>query len=118
MNTKKVKWKKLKPLNGRINPCLCCPPIEAKACMKKIIAVGFGYAVVQKDGKIVLDGEEKTSKAKSMRGAPTFATAERMAAKDPDHDWRVVLYGPLHGESYQRQGKGSWLLVEANQGFA
>jgi hypothetical protein len=29
-----------------------------------------------------------------------------------------VLDGPLHGETYQRQGKNHWVLVERNLGFA
>lgn len=46
------------------------------------------------------------------------AEAEKMAAVDPDHDWRIVLYGPLHGEVYQRHAEGVWNLVEKNAGFA
>lgn len=48
----------------------------------------------------------------------TVRDVERLAKKAPDHDWRIVLYGPLHGEIYQRHGKGKWVLVESNQGFA
>jgi hypothetical protein len=113
-----MKWKKLKPLEGRINPCLCCPPIEAKACLKKIVAVGFGAAFLSRDGQVVVDGEEIYSKSKDGKRLFTFRRAENMAAKDPNHDWRIVLHGPLHGETYQRQGEKTWLLVEKNQGFA
>lgn len=48
----------------------------------------------------------------------TVSRVERLARQDPDHDWRIVLYGPLHGEVYQRHGKSQWVLVESNQGFA
>lgn len=44
--------------------------------------------------------------------------AEAAALADPDHDWRIVLFGPLHGEVYQRHGPGEWMLVEKNEGFA
>lgn len=46
------------------------------------------------------------------------ARAEEAAALDPDHDWRIVLFGPLHGEVYQRHGPDQWMLVEKNEGFA
>lgn len=48
----------------------------------------------------------------------TVSRVERLARQDPDHDWRIILYGPLHGEVYQRHGKSQWVLVESNQGFA
>ncbi len=40
------------------------------------------------------------------------------AAADPDHDWRIVLNGPLSGRTYQRHAAGEWALIEQNQGFA
>lgn len=48
----------------------------------------------------------------------TVSRVERLARQDPDHDWRIVLLGPLHGEVYQRHGRNQWVLVESNQGFA
>ena len=105
---------KLSALSASGNPCLCCPPIPAIAPLRKMIAVGFGDAVVTRDGEEVFDGE-----AAYRRGKPvTFYKAERMAKRDPDHDWRVVLYGPLHGETYQRHAAKTWVLVENNMGFA
>lgn len=109
------KWTKLPALDGRPNPCLCCPPIPAKAEMDKLIAVGFGAAYVCRDDKMVLDGERLTQETDKW---VTFQAAEDMAKLDPDHDWRIVLHGPLHGETYQRHGDGEWVLVESNQGFA
>lgn len=104
-------WEKLPVLEGRGNPCLCCPPIPSQACQTKLIAVGFGAAYVTRDDDIVLDGENAEEWVR-------FADAEKMASADPDHDWRVVLHGPMHGETYQRQGEGQWMLVEKNEGFA
>ena len=48
----------------------------------------------------------------------TVAQAEELAAADPDHDWRIVLDGPLQGLTYQRHGQMRWVLVAKNQGFA
>ena len=106
----------LTPLDTKQNPCLCCPPIYAEAPPDKLIAVGFGSADVTCDGRVVY--VEPVNDDDSGEGDFwDFARAETEAAKDPDHDWRASLFGPLHGETYQRQD-GKWLLVETNQGFA
>jgi hypothetical protein len=78
-----------------------------------LIAVGFGFAACTKDGNIVLE-EPQDDEAE----CPTGADAERLAAADPEHDWRIQLEGPLSGRTYQRQGPGNWVLVEQNRGFA
>jgi len=108
-----MSWEKLPALEGKPNPCAHCPPILAEAHPEKVIAVGFGDAHVERDGVEVYrepsDGDEDDYW--------DFARAEQEAAKDPDHDWRAVLFGPLHGETYQRQD-GKWVLVEKNEGFA
>lgn len=115
MATKKLRWKLLPGLKTKANPCLNCPPILATAAMDMVIAVGFGSATVTKDGAPVYDEQE----AEHSGGRYwTVKTAERAARKDPDHDWRINKHGPLHGESYQRQGENKWVLVETNEGFA
>lgn len=121
-------WTKLPPLPGRPNPCLCCPPIPGKACLTKIIAVGFGGATATRDGDCVADGENgllfvhgdslECREPIQTEDFIRFADIEKMAVADPDHDWRVQLHGPMHGEVYQRQGEGEWLLVEKDDGFA
>lgn len=143
-------WEKLPALDGRSNPCLCCPPILAALPMARTIAVGFGDAHVERDGeevyrepgayagtkpcgacewgytdaaKKVLCGQCGGSGTVDDPDAPEavywdVAEAEKLAATDPDHDWRIVLFGPLHGEVYQRHGPGQWMLVEKNEGFA
>jgi hypothetical protein len=108
-------WTKLPPLDSKANPCGCCPRIPTQASLEKIIAVGFGTANVTRDNEMVLDGERMSHDGETWA---TFADAEALALADPDHDWRVTLDGPLHGETYQRQGDGVWLLVETNEGFA
>lgn len=144
-------WEKLPPLDGRANPCLCCPPILAVAPMERVIAVGFGDAHVSRDGEEVyrepsmLDGTNPCGRCVGMgymdraykvicgvcggtghvedpnADEPTYWTvqdAENAALADPEHDWRITLFSPLHGETYQRQGDGQWMLVEKNEGFA
>jgi hypothetical protein len=93
--------------------------------MDKVIAVGFGGATLDRDGQVVVDGEQgfyfREEGKRPERIPPwsfTFGDAEALAVLDPDHDWRICLHGPLHGETYQRQGVGSWVLIERNEGFA
>ncbi len=100
-------------IEGGMNPCLNCPPIPTQASMDKLVMVGFGVAIITCDGKTIRDGED------SRRKRPlTFTDAEHLAAKKPKADWRVILHGPLHGETYQRQGKECWVIIERNMGFA
>lgn len=101
-------------MNGRSNPCLCCPPIVAKLSLDRQLVVGFGDAHVEVNGRHVLDAE----RFMWATGVPIdVAFVESLVSLAPDNDWRIVLHGPLHGETYQRQAEG-WVLVERNGGFA
>ena len=100
-------------IEGGPNPCFNCPHIDTVADMGKLIAVGFGSAMVTRDGEMILDGENPPTD-----DFVTFQDAEDLAIADPDHDWRVVLNGPLHGETYQRHEPGKWCIIERNDGFA
>lgn len=111
------KWKKLhqiKPENLHIG-CLNCSTACLKAPMNMRIAVGFGCAVATKDDCVVYDGERDIMDRGDCR---TFMFIENMARKDPDHDWRIVKHGPLHGETFQRHGNNEWVCIESNKGFA
>lgn len=101
-------------IEGGPNPCPHCPPIPTQARMDKLICVGFGCAQLHCDGKMIADGEQWAEGDGFLR----FSDAEEMAIADPCHDWRVILHGPLHGETYQRQGDGIWVCIERNEGFA
>lgn len=92
--------------------CLCCGPTKSQLCRDNLIAVGFGFAVLTRDGVTVLQEETDSE------DFHTVGEAEDLAIADPDHDWRIVLHGPLRGSTYQRQGDMCWILVEKNQGFA
>ena len=119
-------WQKMTSLDGRPNPCMCCPPIPARAPLEKIIAVGFGSAIATCDGELVADGENglifpyfpESHTPTRTEDFIRFADIEAIAQAAPDHDWRIDLFGPLHGETYQRQDIDTWLLVEKNDGFA
>lgn len=85
------------------------------AGMEEMVAVGFGLAYVTKDGEIVYDGERDLQEGNNPK---TIGDIEKLALMAPDAVWRVVLYGPLSGVTYQRQSNGQWLAIERNKGFA
>ena len=107
-------WK-LPAIEGGPHPCLCCGVIASKFHPQSQIAVGFGAAYLSCNGAQVYDESQVEDGGDYMTGAQ----AEEMAAKhDPDNDWRIVIYGPLSGRTYQRHAPGEWVLIEQNPGFA
>lgn len=104
-------WEKLPAIEGKHGGCLNCGPRPSYFPAEGQIAVGFGYAALHRDGEPVYI---ESSDDANMTGAQ----AEAMAAADPDHDWRIVLEGPLSGRVYQRHEAGQWALVQQNMGFA
>ena len=95
--------------------CATCSTAALVAPLKRMIAVGFGSAYVTRDGEKVYNGEEEyREKGKALM----VKDIEKMARYSPACDWRIVFMGPLHGETYQRQGKNHWVCVESNKGFA
>lgn len=77
-----------------------------------VIAVGFGAALIKKDGEIVFSEQPNDNQFRRL------SSFERLAAKDPDHDWRCVLDAPLRSREYQRHGTKRWVLVKSGPGFA
>jgi len=94
--------------------CINCSTAALEAPMEMLICTGFGEAYVTKDDKQIYDGEQDFQTGKWVK---TVKEIEEVAAKDPNHDWRIVKYGPLHGETFQRQD-GKWICIESNGGFA
>lgn len=99
---------------GQPSPCLCCGPTLGQLCKESRIAVGFGCAALTKDGEYVWSESPDMEWDDCM----TVEQAEELAAADPNHDWRILLHGPLRGRVYQRHGEMQWMLIEKNQGFA
>jgi hypothetical protein len=77
--------------------------------MDAIIAVGFGQAQLTRDGNLIWFEHDDEL---------TAAQAEEIARKHPDHDWRIIYYGPLSEKEYQRQDSETWVLVRTGNGFA
>lgn len=110
-----MSWIKRPAIEGELGGCLCCGGRSNEFGPEHIIAVGFGEAGLYKDGTAVYrEPREPTPENDYMTGKE----AEAFAAEDPDHDWQIVLYGPLSGRTYQRHEAGKWVLIEQNEGFA
>ena len=90
------------------------PVRDDPADMDMLIAVGFGIAQVHRDGYVHLDGEKWMRDGRELR----VHHAEEEAKKDPNHNWEIVIVGPLREAVYQRQGQGNWVCVEEGEGFA
>ena len=93
--------------------CLNCSTAALIAPMDMVIAVGFGSAIVTKNGELIYD-----ESSISGENYWNVQDAENLAVIEPDCDWRIEKHGPLHGETFQRQGDGLWVCVKSNQGFA
>ncbi len=107
--------KLLVPLGHAVScGCLNCGSKPEFAPMEMVIAVGFGSAYVSKDGVEVLDGEASYH---DHHPQVTVADAEKLYLADPDHDWRIVLDGPMGGVVYQRHEQG-WVACIRLPGFA
>ena len=113
--TEATTWAKLPAIEGKHGGCLNCGPRPSYFPADGIIAVGFGYAALYRDGEPVYT---EPNEAENDDAYMTGAQAEAMAAADPDHDWRIVLVSQLSGRTYQRHGPNEWALVEQNMGFA
>jgi hypothetical protein len=118
--TKPAHWKEpITAENKKPHGCLICEAngaLPIKFHPESIIAVGFGSARLMKGNECVYD--EQQDAGEDCENAMTGAQAEALAAADPDHDWRIVLFAPLDGRTYQRQGENNWVLIEQNEGFA
>lgn len=108
-------WTKLPAITGAHSGCLNCGPRPDIFPPTGLIAVGFGSAVVTKDGEVIYSEPRDPEPDNDYW---TGADAEDAARIDPDHDWRIKLYGALSGQTYQRHSEGEWVLVEKNEGFA
>ncbi len=109
-------WKKEPAIEGQQQPCLHAGVAASLFPPTGIIAVGFGCAMVTKNGEPIY--QEPVSLDDESFTDWTGADAEAAALADPDHDWRIVLQSPLSGREYQRHDTGRWVLIHQDEGFA
>lgn len=101
----------LPPIGPVRSGCGNCPPKPQKLDLRQSYSPGFGIVYLTRDGEQVLSDE---AGRRPFRGA----RAEKLAAADPEHDWRIEVHGPLGGAVYQRHGEREWVAVERLDGFA
>ena len=94
--------------------CGTCSPVTHILEMGRILAVGFGLCNATKDGVFIYDEQD----VEDGQEYPNAQWLESVAKNDPDHDYRVSFYTPLHDEVYQRQGDDYWVMIESGPGFA
>lgn len=94
--------------------CLCCGSSDTShLSLDTVLYNGFGGYHATKDGEMFYEGDCNGD----WNSFLTARNIEAYANNDPDHDWRIICFTPLHGETWQRQD-GKWVLVDENLGFA
>lgn len=109
-------FEKLPAVKGSTACLTCGCGARSDLSPENVIAVGFGTAGYQKDGKTIW--EETPDVIDNPDSVPTVADVEAQAKLDPDHDWRIFFFAPLYEAEYQRQGDDCWVLVRRGEGFA
>lgn len=101
------------PTSKYTRPCLDCPPTEQLLALDTVLYNGFGGYKVTRDGETFYQGgsDEKWEKYKKL--AYIEKQAILLGGK-----WKIILYTPLRGATWERKGKKKWVLIETNRGFA
>lgn len=107
-----MNWKKQKPIrkkdtDGKELTSFITAP------MNMLIATGFGSAFATKDNEKIYDENNITG-----NDYWKVSDVEKLAIKDPGHDWQIHKRAPLYGMVFQRHGLDNWVCIEANKGFA
>ncbi len=122
-------WTEEKPLEDGPGGCNCQTKMKTLG-MGDMVAVGFGNSYVMRDDFCIY--QENTPHWNPDKSSPlsktidvmdknvvlTVADVEKVAAEDPDHDWRIYWYAPLYEAEYQRHRDGVWYCIKTGDGFA
>jgi hypothetical protein len=108
-----VSWQKLPAVEGSVACFTCGAGARSDLDPERMICVGFGTAGYSKDGLDIW-----TEGGADDEEPPLVRDVERVAALDPNHDWRIYFEVPLYSAEYQRQGDGIWVLIRKGEGFA
>ena len=92
----------------KIMGCLRAGIAPVGLALEAILAVGFGFVNVTRDGVPIWCGDDEDM---------TLHQFENQATREPG-DWRVRFEGPMSERLYQRHGDGLWVLVFQGHGFA
>lgn len=79
-----------------------------------LVAVGVGYAALTRDGEPVYEAEYG-----ELEHAMSVRDAERLAATEPEHDWRIHLVALRDERHYRRDADdGRWHLYQRGYGLS
>lgn len=109
-----TEFKYLPCIEAKNEICPLCGSKHISLSMQEVIAVGFGNALLTKNGECVYS----ESQAQSCSDYISVAEAEELAASEPDYDWRIHLVGVFSAQHYQRQGACHWVLYKKGKGIA
>lgn len=96
-------------------------PIGKVSSLDRAICVGFGWAVVQRDGEVVIDGERERRRALlTSDGVVTLRKVEKhiRRLRQGHRRWTATVRAPLWNATWERQRPGKWVCVETGEGFA
>ena len=117
MSENAAKWEKLPAVEGSVACLSCGCGARTDLEPERVLSVGFGDAGYRKDG-VTTSTEPGPDDERDWEELTKVSDVEKLAAADPDHDWRIYFDAPLYNAEYQRQGEGVWVLVEKGLGFA
>jgi hypothetical protein len=103
-----LSWVKQKPIEG-FRHCGKCSPRYNLMPLSESLSIGFGEVTVTKDDEVIWSGDDSKVLLRKF---------EHLAKKDPDHDYRVNICGPMYECEYQRHGDVEWALISRGEGFA
>lgn len=96
-------------------------PIGRVSSLDRAICVGFGVAVVLRDGKVFADGEnERRRFLLTSDGVVTLRKVKKYIRRmrQGHHKWSAMIRAPLWDATWERKRPGKWVCVEAGMGFA
>ena len=96
-------------------------PLGKRSSLNRVIGVGFGWAVIQRDGETFCDGDEPKRRGMVNRhGLVTLRSVEKYIRRmrAGHHRWAASIRAPLWDASWERRGPGKWFCVSAGEGFA
>ncbi|RTL65890.1 MAG: hypothetical protein EKK42_20305 [Pseudonocardiaceae bacterium] len=87
--------------------CAFAGPAPTILAPDAVLAVGFGFVTVKRDGEVLWSGDDETKRL-----------SEFDVSEFPDSDWRVEFLAPLTESEYQWHPGTGWVLFRTGLGFA
>ena len=86
---------------------------ESTLAPDALVAVGFGYAALTRDGVPVFEAD-----CGDLERAISVRDAEAIAAAAPEHDWCIHLVAQRDERHYRRVADGRWTIYRRGYGLS